>query len=337
MAEAMTAIPAQAPSASFSFEGVVRLTRIGTTFILFTVVIGFAALNTGNNALYIGLTFMLGALLLSGLASKGGLKKLEVSLDEAGEAWVGRPAGAILRIANRSRVWNVRDVVVLSDDMAAPILVPIIQKRSEERIHAALVFRRRGRVELNTIDLYTRYPFGFFLKKRRVKIGGEMIVFPRLLDDEAQRERLRPTTGEQASANRPGMGSEIHSFRDFVEGDSFRHVNWKKTASVGRMIVKQTDLDAARAVHVVVDPYRPPGASDDEFEHMVSEAATFIHQVLQRNVDVVVQMPRVTLRSKEGQGGHSMFRALALIEATHEPVTQTVDRNTIIFALRERS
>lgn len=332
----MTAIPAHAPPASFSFEGVVRLTRIGTTFIIFTVVIGFAALNTGNNALYIGLTFMLGALLLSGLASKGGLRKLEVSLEEAGEAWVGRPADAILRVANRSRIWNVRDVVMVSEEIAAPILVPLIQKRSEKRIHAALVFRRRGRVELNTIDLYTRYPFGFFLKKRRVRIGGEMIVFPRLLDDEAQRERLRPATGEQASANRPGMGSEIHSFRDFTEGDSFRLVNWKKTASVGRMIVKQTDLDAARAVHVVVDPYRPPGATDDQFEYMVSEAATFIHHVLQRNVDVVLQVPRVTLRSKEGQGGHSMFRALALIEPGYEPVTQTVERDTIIFALRDR-
>jgi uncharacterized protein (DUF58 family) len=330
----MTVIPAQATSPSFSFEGVVRLTKIGTTFIIFTIVIGFAALNTGNNALYIGLTFMLGALLLSGLASKGGLKKLEVTLEDTGEAWVGRPSDAVLRVANRSRVWNVRDVVVVSDDMAAPILVPIIARRDEARIHAPLVFRRRGRVELNTIDLYTRYPFGFFLKKRRVKIRGEMIVFPRLLEEEVQRERLRPTTGEQASANKLGMGSEIHSFRDFVTGDSFRHINWKKSASIGRWIVKQTDLDAARAVHVVVDPYRPPGTSEDEFEYMVSEAATFIHHVLQRGVDVILQMPRITLRSKEGQGGHTMFRSLALIEPAHEPVHQTVDRSTIVFALK---
>ncbi|MGZ8710921.1 MAG: DUF58 domain-containing protein [Thermoanaerobaculia bacterium] len=330
----MTAIPAQPSAASFSFKGVVRLTRIGTTFIIFTVVIGFAALNTGNNPLYIGLTFMLGALLLSGLASKGGLKHLDVTLEDVGEAWVGRPADAVLRISNDSRIGNVRDVVVVSDDMAAPALVPLLARRSNERVHAPLVFRRRGRVELNTVDLYTRYPFGFFLKKRRVKIRGEMIVFPRLLDEEVQRERLQPTTGEQASANRPGMGSEIHSFRDFVEGDSFRHINWKKSASIGRWIVKQTDLDAARAVHVVVDPYRPPGASDDEFEYMVSEAATFIHHVLQRGVDVILQMPRVTMRSKEGQGAHTMFRALALIEPAHEPVHQTVDRGTIVFALK---
>lgn len=333
----MTAIPAQPSAASFSFNGVVRLTRIGTTFIIFTVVIGFAALNTGNNPLYIGLTFMLGALLLSGMASKGGLKHLEVTLEDAGEAWVGRPADVVLRVSNQSRIWNVRDVVVVSDDMAAPVLVPQLARRSSERVHVPLVFRRRGRVELNTIDLYTRYPFGFFLKKRRLRIRGEMIVFPRLLDEEVQRERLQPTEGEQASANRPGMGSEIHSFRDFSDGDSFRHINWKKSASIGRWIVKQTDLDAARAVHVVVDPYRPPGATDDEFEFMVSEAATFIHHVLQRGVDVILQMPRLTLRSKEGQGAQTMFRALALIEPSYEPVYQTVDRSTIVFALKGRS
>ncbi|HEU4521885.1 MAG TPA: DUF58 domain-containing protein, partial [Thermoanaerobaculia bacterium] len=264
----MTTVPAPAP-APFVFEGVVRLTRIGTTFIIFTIVIGFAALNTGNNALYIGLTFLLGTLLLSGLASKGGLKHLEVTLDDAGEAWVGRPADAILRVRNKSRIWNVRDVVVVSQEMAEPILIPILEKRSEKVVHAPLLFRRRGRVELNTIDLYTRYPFGFFMKKRRAAIHGEMIVFPRLLDVASERDRFRATTGEQTSANRPGPGSEIHSFRDFAQGDSLRHVYWKKSASLGRWIIKQTDLDSARTVHVVVDPYRPRGTSEDEFEEMV--------------------------------------------------------------------
>ena len=42
-------------ASDFPFNGVVRLTRIGTTYVLFTIVIGFAALNTGNNALYIAL------------------------------------------------------------------------------------------------------------------------------------------------------------------------------------------------------------------------------------------------------------------------------------------
>ncbi|HEX6178874.1 MAG TPA: DUF58 domain-containing protein [Thermoanaerobaculia bacterium] len=330
----MTAIPTPAPAtADFRFDGVVRLTRIGTTFIIFTIVVGFAALNTGNNSLYIGLTFMLGSLLFSGLASKGGLKRLEVELESSDDVWAGRPSHALLRITNRSRIWNVRDIVITSTDLAAPVLVPVLEKGAEVVVSGDLLFSRRGRVEMKTVDLYTRYPFGFFLKKRAVRLRGELIVFPRLLEREYERNRFRPTAGEQTTANLPGPGSEIHSFREFAHGDSLRHVYWKKSASLGRWIIKQTDADAARTVAIVVDPYKPRGARDDEFEDMVSAAATFVHQALERGLDVVLQVPRLTLRSKDGQAAHSMFRALALIEPAHEPIAQTIDRDTILFAL----
>lgn len=318
---------------SWTFDGVVRLTRTGSTYIVFTIVIGFAALNTGNNALYIGLTFMLGCLLLSGIASKGGLKHLEVSVADVGEAWAGRPADIVLRVRNRSRLWNVRDVIVTAGDLPRPVFIPVLDKRSEVEVHAGFVFAHRGRIELRTADLYTRYPFGFFLKKRRVKLKGELVVYPRLLDRSVDRERFRPTTGEQTTANRPGPGSEIHSFREFAHGDSLRHVYWKKSASAGRWIIKQTDLDAARTVHVVVDPFRPRHTPDEEFELMISEATTFVHQALQRGLDVILQLPRITLRSKDAQAGHSMFRALALLEAAREPLHQAADRNAVVFSV----
>ena len=115
----MTTLAAARP---FEFEGVVRLTKIGVSFVIFTVVVGFAAINTGNNALYIGLSFMLGCLLLSGIASQGGLKKLRVEFDSVQEAWAGKRASGRLRILNRSTVWNIRDVIVSSPELAEPIL-----------------------------------------------------------------------------------------------------------------------------------------------------------------------------------------------------------------------
>jgi uncharacterized protein (DUF58 family) len=310
---------------------------VGTSYILFTAVVGFAALNTGNNALYIGLTFMLGCLLLSGIASKGGLKHLQVAVTNVGEAWAGQPVSAILRVRNDSRIWNVRDVVITSEDLAAPILVPLLARGTTTDVAAAFLFRRRGKVELKGLDLYTRYPFGFFLKKRRVRIEGEMVVFPRLLPESHELDRHRPATGEQIVANRPGPGGEIHSFRDYVRGDSLRHVYWRKSASLGRLITKQTDLEAARTVHVVVDPYKPRGASDDEFEEMISAAATFIYYAIQRHMDVVVSLPRVTLRTKIAGTAEAMFRALALLDPVYEPVAQMLERDTVVFSLQGRN
>ncbi len=318
----------------WTFDGVVRLTRIGTTYIIFTIVIGFAALNTGNNALYIGLTFMLGCLLLSGIASKGGLKHLDVGLSEVTEAWAGLPAEATLTIRNRSRIWNVRDVVVTAGDLAEPVLIPLLIRRGTITIPAPFVFQRRGRVELKRLDLYTRYPFGFFLKKRRVRIGSEVIVYPRLLPEDSARQRFRLAEGELSTANLAGAGTEIHSFRDYVRGDSMRQVYWKKSASTGRWIIKQTEVDAAHTVHVVVDPYRPRGVSDDAFEEMVSAAATFVYHALRRGLDVVLAMPRTTFRARDYDGAQAMFHALALLEPSHEVVHQQIDRNTVLLTCR---
>lgn len=317
----------------WTFDGVVRLTRIGTTYVLFTIVIGFAALNTGNNALYIGLTFMLGCLLLSGIASKGGLKHLEVTVAEVGEAWVGKAAEGMLTITNRSRIWNVRDVVITAPDLAEPLLIPLLMRKNTVSVPAPFIFRRRGRIEFKTVDLYTRYPFGFFLKKRRIRVGGEVIVFPRLLSESAERERFRPATGDQSTANLPGPGSEVHSFREYVRGDSMRQVYWKKSASIGRWIIKQTDLDSARTVHVMVDAFKPRGVSDDAFEEMISAATTFVYHSLRRGLDVNLTLPRTTLRAREFEGAAGMFRALALLEAMHEPVHQQIDRSTVVFAV----
>jgi uncharacterized protein (DUF58 family) len=321
---------------SFAFDGVVRFTRIGVMYLVFTIAIGFAALNTGNNALYIGLTFLLGCLLLSGIASKGGMKHLSVEFVSIDDAWAGREVHGTLRIRNRSRIWNVRDVVITSGELAAPVLVPIVVKRTVADVPVTFFFRRRGLVELTKLDLYTRYPFGFFLKKRRVTIRGEVVVFPRLFDDAGSRERFRPVIGEQSNANRPGPGAEIHSFREYVRGDSLRQVYWKKSASLGRWIIKQTDLEASRAVHVVVDPYKPRMVSDDEFEEMISAAATFLYDAVGRGLDVMLSLPRATIRARDGANATAMFRALALLEPIHEPLEQSVDRSTIVFSVRGR-
>jgi len=316
----------------WQFDGVVRLTRIGTAFVIFTVVIGFAAINTGNNALYIGLSLMLGCLLLSGIASKGGLKHLVVTFDGVDEAWAMRPAHGRLRIHNRSRIWNVRDVIVTSEELAAPLCISIIKRGEEIVAHALFSFRRRGLTQLTRVDLYTRYPFGFFLKKRRPRLTGDVIVFPRLLGDDIPRDRFRPTQGELQSANRIGGGTDIHSFRDYVRGDSLRRVHWKKSASLGRWIIKQTEVETGRSVHIVVDPHRPPDVSEESFEQMISEAATFLDDALKSGLEVAFSVPHVTLRS-DRDGAVSMFRALALLEATREPVAQTVDRDSVIFTV----
>lgn len=318
---------------AFEFTGVVRLTKVGTIYLAASVVLAIAAINTGNNALYIGVALMLGSLLLSGMASKGGLEHLHAEVGAFGEIWAGRPAPGTLRVQNASRLWNVRDVVLTSDALAEPVLIPLVRRRQTVTIEASFLFRRRGLAQVNAIDSYTRYPFGFFLKKRRLRLGSEVIVYPQLLAGGVSTERFRATLGEQTSANRPGVSSELHSFREYSRGDSLRHVHWKKSASLGRWIMKQTDAESAKSVHVVLNPYLARRADEEAFEEMVAEAATFIHHATRDGFDVTLSLPRATFRAREGELASPLFRALALIEPAYEPVHQAVDRHTVLFTL----
>lgn len=195
------------PRADWEFQGVVRLTKVGTTYILATMILAISAINTGNNAIYIAVTLMLGCLLLSGIASKGGLKHLSVEIQGIDEAWAGRPADGSLRIKNDSRIWNVRDVVLVSEALAAPVLVPLVPKRGQVAVTATFLFPRRGLAHVSTIDSYTRYPFGFVLKKRRLRVSSDVIVYPRILSDDGSRERFRAVFGEESVAGRPERGS----------------------------------------------------------------------------------------------------------------------------------
>jgi uncharacterized protein (DUF58 family) len=317
----------------YEFDGVVRLTKVGLTYILATVVLAIAAVNTGNNSLYIAVSLMLGGLLFSGMASKGGLKHLSVEIADVDEAWAERPTEGTLRIRNRSRIWNVRDVVLYSESLATPVLLPLIPRRSTLEVPASFLFRRRGLAHVGAIDAYTRYPFGFVLKKRRLRVDSEVVVFPALLDRAPARDLFQPVAGEQMASGRPGGGSELHAFREYVTGDSLRHVHWKKSASLGRWIIKQTESDAAKAVQVVVDPYRPRGTSDEDFERMISEAATFLWHAARKGLDVTLLMPRLSVRARSSQPAAPLFRALAMLEPSAEAVWQPLERHSILFSV----
>lgn len=320
-------------SADWEFNGVVRFTRIGTTYLATTIVLAIAAVNTGNNPLYIGVALMLGSLLLSGIASKGGLKHLHAEIAGLDEVWAGRAAHGTLRVRNDSRIWNVRDVVLTSDALAEPVLLPVVPRRGEVEVAAAFLFPKRGLAHVNEIDSYTRYPFGFFLKKRRLRITSEVVVYPKILAEDADAARYRPMTGDESHVNRPGLGSEIHSFREYVRGDSLRHLHWKKSASLGRWIMKQTAAEAAKSVHVVVDPYKPKSATDDELEEMIAAAATFLFHAARRDADIVLALPKGTLRARQHESPSPLFRALALLEPSYEPFHPMLERNSVLFSV----
>src|SRR5450755_954479 len=78
------------------------VTRAGMIYILITVVIGIAAINTGNNLLYVVVAALLSAILVSGVASALVLRSLALDVHLPEHVFAGRPMLARLVLQNAS-------------------------------------------------------------------------------------------------------------------------------------------------------------------------------------------------------------------------------------------
>jgi len=79
------------------------VTRVGIIYVVVVVLIGVAALNTGNNLLYIVVAAMLAAILVSGVASALVLRGLELEVRLPDHAFAGRPVLGRIILRNRWR------------------------------------------------------------------------------------------------------------------------------------------------------------------------------------------------------------------------------------------
>src|SRR5215831_1483398 len=95
---------------SFDYD----VTRAGIVYVVVTLVIGIAALNTGNNLLYIVVAAMLAAILVSGVVSAWVLRYLELDVRLPEHIFAGRPVLGRIVVHNPRRFFPSLSVRVVS-------------------------------------------------------------------------------------------------------------------------------------------------------------------------------------------------------------------------------
>src|SRR6202140_3436550 len=84
---------------AFDFD----VTKIGIVYVAIVLLIGIAALNTGNNLLYIVVAAMLAAILVSGIASALVLRNLQLDVRLPEHVFAGRPTVGRIILRNPRR------------------------------------------------------------------------------------------------------------------------------------------------------------------------------------------------------------------------------------------
>ncbi|MCL2490158.1 MAG: DUF58 domain-containing protein [Propionibacteriaceae bacterium] len=93
----------------------------------------------------------------------------------------------------------------------------------------------------------------------------------------------------------------FHALRDYVVGDDLRHVHWRTSARIGRLMVRQ--FEETRRSHTVVCLSMSPEdyATDDDFELACSTAASLAQQAIRQEHAVTIYVPGKTLNTTTEQ------------------------------------
>lgn len=293
---ALTIVPALArrtPLGWLGYQIDYKVTREGIVYVVGIFVVAVAALNTGNNLLFMVLACLLAGLLISGFLSRVVLGGVDVRLELPEHIFAQRTVLAIAELHNTKNMTPSFSVSLVSEEpprnrrigaarSAPPILdravyFPYIPHGQAARQSVELTFPKRGVYRQDTLGLRTRFPFGFLQKTRRIESPIEVVVYPRIQPTEEFYEVLPLVTGELESYQR-GRGNDLYAIRDYQSNDSARHVDWKASARTGALQVKEYAREDERRVMLVLDPYVAPGSTDparaaEQFERAVTLCA----------------------------------------------------------------
>jgi uncharacterized protein (DUF58 family) len=271
-----------------------RVTREGRLFVLVTLGVGAAAVNTGNNLLYLVLGLMLSLIVLSGVLSDLVLSGVRVRRALPSRAFARTPCVIELALANDKRWLPSFSIEVEDQAEGEPTDRRCYFLKVGARAEQVAAYRRaparRGTLVLARFRLSTRYPFGLFEKWRIIEDRAELLVYPGLVPVLAPEA---PSGGEivERAAPRPGHGTEFAGLREYRHGDEARAIHWRRSAALGRMVVREREREAGSRLAITLDEARPAGegaAWEEQLEEAISRAASLAERALQRGTAVEV-------------------------------------------------
>jgi uncharacterized protein (DUF58 family) len=210
----------------------------------------------------------------------------------------------------------------------------------------------RGRYRFEGARTVFEDPFGLFLAESEVSGESTLLLYPRLVEVD----RLFSEAGGAAQEGgrllmRRTSGFDLHSVRDYQEGESLRKVHWKTTARRGRLMVKELEDTPHDEVAVLLDADAGIAVADN-FDVQVRAAGSIlrVHALRGRRALLAVttsppeyrrvtsfdgewQLARELLASVEPTGTE---RVEAFLTRDSSPAAQAVELVVVTAALSPR-
>lgn len=253
----------------------ISFTAGGTVFTGGTIAVGFAALNTGNNLLYLLLGAMLGFIAVSGWLSEQAIRALRIERRVPRATTVGRDAVLTYHVRNEKRRLPTMAVEIFEEGLSEPAFLSHVPAGGSVTVRSSNGFVRRGVYPLGTVTLATSFPFGLFRKERDLELPGEIVVWPRHdlpVRDPAPGAGQVPRGGPSARGA-AGWRGEYRSLRGYRAGDDPKDIHWKSSARMREPVVREYERGAAETRWICLDTRGAEGVAAERAVEIAASLA----------------------------------------------------------------
>ena len=235
-----------------------------------TLLLGFSAVNTGNNLLFLVVSGLLAFMSVTGLAGMLNLKGLTPELLPPAEIYAGSAAPFLLRVHNAKR--RIPSFLIrLECAGGGNVTVPLVPRAGTASGSVRLIFPVRGRAAIGKIIVSSPFPVNFFNRYWTFSLDDTFVVFPRLLPGAAGGDdHGAGRTGSNLRTGR-GVDGELERIAGYSGSEPLRMIHWKLSARGDELLVKEFGRQSVRPL--IIDLDSQPGGS---LEDRISRAAWLV-------------------------------------------------------------
>lgn len=294
-----------------------KITRGGILFSLAILIVGLGAIISANNLLFLIVATMMATLLVSGFVSRLCLAALELDFLVPEHVPAGRNVPGKLFVRNQKWFmpsFSIRVEAVGGADspvLRSGVYFPLVAGGATLEETVEVVFPKRGTYRQNSFVFSTSFPFGFLEKTAQVTLQREMIIYPSIDPKPGFEDLLAGIAGEIETHYR-GIGKDFYRIRPYEAFESARHVDWKASAHVGSMQVREFAREQEQTVEVFLD--RDAHADlDPWFEHAVECCAFLAWNLSNHGISIQFRSQGYQFRQPEDGDIYTILKYLALV------------------------
>ena len=205
---------------------------------------------------------------------------------------VSRPLTITYTIRNKHRLFSLRSIRIVElfssehvEDLPH-VYIPVVGPGETLTFRVSVTPANRGHIVCLGTRLASRYPFGLLTRFRTVEEAKHIVVYPAMGVLTSNFMPAHKASEYQMGITLPrhkGSSDEFYALREYRVGDNPRFIHWRRTARMGRLVVREMSQYAPHRLTLILDTFMPEEKKNRVlFEQTVSFAATLLCHSLER-------------------------------------------------------